>query len=119
MLALPPSTGAYSVDTDALDKLIGFVLFQKQPTGTDRTKPYWSCSINEAMRTKERTHGEHLAGVWALLPLQPYLEGSPFGVRTDHDRRKWVLNLKDSIGQLAHWQLRLSEIDLDVVPRTA
>jgi len=61
---------------------------------------------------------EYLAVVWASLKLRPDFEGDRFLVRTDHDCPRWLLNI-EGLGnpRLAHWRLRLSELECDVVYR--
>ena len=52
--------------------------------------------------------------MWSILTLRPYLYGSAFNRRTDHEALRWVLNLADSSGRLARWRLRLAEYDYEV-----
>lgn len=56
-----------------------------------------------------------LAIVWAVVHLQPYLEGHRRTIRTEHDALKWKLNLADSMGRFAQWRLRFSEFDFRIV----
>lgn len=85
MLALPRLQGYYTVDTDAFDKQIGFVLLKKQPDRNDITVGNGSGSLDDAKPAYYTTHLECLAVVWAVIMLTPYLEGSQFTVQTDHD----------------------------------
>lgn len=85
VLALPRLQGSYTVDTDALDFLIGSVLLQKQPDATKKAIVYWSSSYNDGKRPYDTKHGERLAVIWEELPLTIYCEGSRFTIRTDHD----------------------------------
>lgn len=64
--------------------------------------------------TYDTSHPEHLAVVWAVLLLQPYLEGTHFIKPTDHDVLTWILSLADATRKLAQWRLRLSEMEFDV-----
>lgn len=50
-----------------------------------------------------------------MLRPRPYLESTRFTVRSDLDTLKWILNLSDSSKKLARWNVRLSELDFDVV----
>lgn len=49
--------------------------------------------------------------------LIPYLEGSHFIVRTDHQALRWILDLKDTIGLLARWRFKLAEFSFEIVLR--
>lgn len=58
---------------------------------------------------------ELLAVIWAVLLLRPYLEGTRFKARANHDVRRLILNLTDGWGNFTHWRLRITEFKLDVV----
>lgn len=47
--------------------------------------------------------------------LRPYLECSHFKIWTDHQEQRWILDLKESTGRLARWQLQLLEFDFEVI----
>ena len=117
ILTLPRRDGRYTVDTDACDKQVGCVLLQEQPEVPARPIGYWSRSLNQAERAYDTTHRECLAVVWAVLLLRPYLEGTRYTIRTDHDALRWILNMADATGKLARWRLRLAEYEFDVVHR--
>lgn len=110
VLGNPGLQGLYTVDMDACDKEIVFVLLQKQPDRADQTTGYWSGSLNKADCAYDTTHYKGLTVVWAVLWLQPYLEGSLLTVWTDLDAIKWILDLTYFTGRLVRWQLSLSEI---------
>jgi len=118
ILALPRSGLPMTVETDACDKQVGCVLLQDQPDGQPM-KPlgYWSRSLNKAERNYNTTQRECLAVVWAVLMLRPYLYGTRFTLRTDHESLRWILNLSDASGKLQRWRLRLLEFEFDVVHR--
>lgn len=63
------------------------------------------------------TNCECLASVWVVLLLRPYLEKCRHAVRIYHDTSKWISNVTDSTGKIAHSRLRLSGLELDVVHR--
>ncbi|MBR7801844.1 hypothetical protein KDM90_17685, partial [Undibacterium sp. FT137W] len=62
---------------------------------------------------------ECLGVIWAVQLLRPYLEGSRFIVRSDHEPLRWLLNLgdkdSDSHGRLARWRLKMAEHDYRTV----
>ena len=115
VLALPRATGQFTIDTDACDYQVGCVLLQRQDDDSLRPIGYWSRTLNPAETRYDTTHKECLAVVWAVLMLRPYVEGTHFVVRTDHQALKWILDLKESTGRLARWRLRLMEFDFEVV----
>ena len=118
ILALPKVGKKYIVETDACDEQVGCVLLQEQDTEGDfRPIGYWSRTLNPAERNYTTTERECLAIVWSILMLRPYIEGTRFTVRTDHDSLRWLLNLADASGRLARWRLRLAEYEYDVVHR--
>ena len=117
ILALPREGYPYTLDTDASDRQLGCCLLQQQEDGTLHPIGYWSRTLTSAERNYSSTEKECLAIVWAVQHLRPYLEGTKFTIRTDHDALKWLLNLRDPRGRLARWSLRLQEYDFDVVYR--
>ena len=112
VLALPKVGRSYIVDTDACAYQVGCVLLQEQD-GDERPKPigYWSRSLSKAERNYTTTEQECLSIVWAVVILRPYLEGTEFTIRTDHDSLKWLLNLSDATGRLQRWRLRLQQFE--------
>jgi len=70
--------------------------------------------MTDAQRNYTTTEKECLAVFWAITLLRPYLEGTHFTVRTDHDSLTWILSITPSEGRLARWRLRLSEFDFEV-----
>lgn len=118
ILALPKMGKPYIVETDACNEQVGCVLLQEQETAKDyRPIGYWSRTLTAAERNYTTSERECLAIVWAILMLRPYLEGTKFTVRTDHDSLRWLLNISDVSGRLARWRLRLAEFDYTVVHR--
>jgi len=115
VIALPRGTGKYTVDTDACDRQVGCVLLQEQLTGPDRPIGYWSRSLTSAEAAYDTTERECLAVVWAVTMLEPYLQGTRFTIRTDHEALRWILTMTDAKGKLERWRLRLSAFDYDVV----
>lgn len=63
------------------------------------------------------TQKDFLTVLWPMLMLCPYVEGSRFMVRTDHQFLKCILALQSSTGWLARWRLHLMELDIEVQHR--
>lgn len=114
ILALPREGFPYTLDTDASAYQVGCCLLQEQSDGTLHPIGYWSRTLSAAEKNYSSTEKECLAIVWAVLHLRPYLEGSRFTIRTDHDALKWLMNLRDPRGRLARWALRLQEFDYEI-----
>ena len=55
--------------------------------------------------------------VWATLTLRPYIEGTRFVVRTDHNALRWMMTTNDPQGRLMRWRLRLMEFDYEILYR--
>lgn len=55
--------------------------------------------------------------IWSIEKFRPYLEGFRFTVNTDHHSLIWLNRLKDLIGRLAWWAIRLQQFDFDNVHR--
>ncbi|GFW03045.1 retrovirus-related Pol polyprotein from transposon 17.6 [Trichonephila clavipes] len=60
------------------------------------------------------TRKELLAIVKAVEPFHPYLYGRRFLLRTVHASLTWLLNFKNSEGQIARWIQRLQEYDVEI-----
>lgn len=109
------SPSVLTLNPDACDVQIGYVLFQKKPDDATKLIVYWSHLLTNTELQYETTKRECLAIVCSVLLLQTYLEGQCFTIQTEHDALKWTLDLADSTGRLAPLRLRLSEFDLNVI----
>ena len=114
ILCLPKLGKRYILDTDASAYQLGCVLLQEQDDNEFRPVGYWSYSLNPAERNYSATERECYAVVWAITSLRPYIEGTKFNVRTDHDALRWLMSLTDSSGRLTRWRLRLAEFDFQI-----
>ncbi len=82
--------------------------------GEPRTIGYWCRGLNPAERHYSVTERECLCVVWAVGTLRPYIEGTLFSVRTDHNSLNWLISLQDPAGRLARWRILLSEFDYSI-----
>lgn len=76
--------GQMTLDTNDFDVQVRCVLLQ-QPDIATKLIWYWSRSLASAERIYDVTQREWLAIVWAKLLFRPYLEGTRFIIKTDHD----------------------------------
>lgn len=116
-LAIPRSQGTYIVHTDACDRQIGGVAFQKQPGGHKKLIRYWSRSLTETALKYGKTHWEFFSITWEMLLDRSKLEATRFTTRSEHGALKWILDFALDTSHFAKWPLRLSEMKLDVIHR--
>lgn len=84
--SLPHLGAPYTLDTDACENQVGYVLIQEKPEdGT--LKPISCCprTLNPTEHNKQTNHRK-LFSISSIVLLQlPYLEETHFNIRTDHD----------------------------------
>lgn len=116
VLALPYAEGRLTQYTDGCDIQIEHKPLQEQ--GDEAKKPimYWFGSVTSSERVYDTTQRECLAIVWTMSLLRPYVEGTRFTIRTNHDSLRWIRNLSEAFGRLPRWRQRLFKLDLDLVP---
>lgn len=83
-----------------------------------KTMGYYSRTLTDKEKNLDTTYCEGLAIVWALLLSRSYLEGCRFIFRPDNHTLRCILNPADATGRLAHWRVRLLELDFERVHRT-
>ena len=89
ILTLPKANRPLILDTDACDHQLGCVLLQQQEDSkTWLPLGFSSRTMSSAEKNYDTTNKECLAVVWAVLSLRPYLEGTRFLIRKDHDAFK-------------------------------
>ena len=115
ILSLPQYGRSYLINADASAYQLGCTLLQGHEGANDwRPVGYWSYSLNDSERNYSTTERECFAVVWAVRTLRPYVEGTRFTVRTDHDALRWLMSLTESSGRLTRWRLRLAEYDFTI-----
>ena len=120
ILSLPKKGRPFMIDTDASKYQLGAALLQQQDEEDPKDwKPigFYSKTLNETEQRYSTTELECYAVVWSVLYLRPYIEGTHFKVRTDHEALKWLMTLTDPSGRLTRWRLRLAEFDYEITYR--
>ncbi|GFT01995.1 retrovirus-related Pol polyprotein from transposon 17.6 [Trichonephila clavipes] len=103
----------FILDTDANHESIEAVLSQ-EIDGQERVITYFSKCLSKPERNYCVTRKELLAIVKVVEHFHPYLYGRRFLLRTDHASLTWLLNFKNSEGQIARWIQRLQEYDVEI-----
>lgn len=116
VLVCPDFSKPFILQTDASNVGLGGVLSQDLDDG-EHVIAYGSRALTKAEQKFTATEKECLAVLWAVEKYRPYLEGSTFTVITDHHSLLWLHNLKDPVGRLARWAVRLQQYDFKVIHR--
>ena len=114
VLKLPDFSGKYpfELQTDASDIGIGAVLSQKDEHNNERVIQFASRTLSKREMKWHTQEKEALAIVWAVECFRPYLQGTHFNVKTDHQSLQSLW--KADKGRLARWALRLSEFEYTI-----
>ncbi|XP_055378909.1 putative actin-fragmin kinase DDB_G0287957 [Condylostylus longicornis] len=87
-------------------------------TTLDLAKGFHQILVDEKDRLKTAfstpQEKELLAIVWATKYFRPYLYGTKFLIRTDHQPLKWLHSLKEPNAKLQRWRIRLNEYDFEI-----
>lgn len=116
VLTCPDFSLPFIVQTDASDFGLGAVLSQMR-NDEEHVICYLSRSLTKAERKYSTTEKECLAVLFAVEKLRPYLEGTRFTVVTDHYSLKWLNSIKDPVGRIARWAVRLQQYDFEIIHR--
>lgn len=116
VLSCPDFDKPFIVQCDASDFGLGAILSQIQD-GVEHVICYLSRSLNKNERKYSTTEKECLAVLFAIEKLRPYIEGTHFTVITDHYCLKWLNNIKDPVGRIARWAIRLQQYDFEILHR--
>ncbi|GFS97609.1 retrovirus-related Pol polyprotein from transposon 17.6 [Trichonephila clavipes] len=113
ILIYPQPDKPFILDTDASNESVGAVLSQ-EIDGQERVVAYWSKSLSKPERNYCVTRKELLAIVKAIEHFHHYLYGQKFLLRTDHASLTWLMNFRNTEGQVARWIQRLNEYYFDI-----
>lgn len=106
----------FTIQCDASGYAIGAVLTQHFDDG-EHVICYLSRTLTHSERKYSVTERELLAVLWSVDKLRCYLEGHKFYVITDHYSLKWLDSMKDHIGRLGRWALKMQQYDFEVIHR--
>ncbi|GFW58047.1 retrovirus-related Pol polyprotein from transposon 17.6 [Trichonephila clavipes] len=113
ILAYPEIGKQFILDTNASYESIGAVLSQ-EIDGQEHVIAYFSKCLSKLERNYCVTRKELLPIVKAVDYFHPYLYDRRFLLRTDHASLTWLLNFKNSEGQIARWIQRLQKYDIEI-----
>ncbi|GFR01434.1 retrovirus-related Pol polyprotein from transposon 297, partial [Trichonephila clavata] len=116
ILVYPYPEKQFILDTDASHESVGAVLSQ-ETNGQEHVIAYWSKCLSKPERNYCVTRKELLAIVKAVENFHSYLYGRKFLLRTDHASLTWLLNFKNTEGQIARWIQKLEEYDFEIKHR--
>ncbi|GFT19001.1 retrovirus-related Pol polyprotein from transposon 17.6 [Trichonephila clavipes] len=113
VLAYPEIGKRFILDTDASHESIGAVLSQ-EIDGQERAIAFFSKYLSKPERNYCVTRKELFAVVKTVEHFHPYLYGRRFLLRRNHASLTWLLNFKNSEGQIARCIQRLQEYDVEI-----
>ena len=116
ILTYPDFTRPFHLYTDASNSALGFSLGQEIDSN-EHIVAYGGRELSLAETRFSTTEREALAVVEGIKRYQPYLTGRKFYVHTDHGSLSWLMKIKDPIGRLAMWALRLQQCDFEIIDR--
>ncbi|GFV21372.1 retrovirus-related Pol polyprotein from transposon 297 [Trichonephila clavipes] len=111
ILAYPEIGKQLIQDTDAIHESIGAVLSQ-EIDGQGCVIAYFRKCLSKPERNYCVTRKELLTMVKAVEHFHPHLCVRRFLQRTDHASLTWLLNFKNSEGQIARWIQRIQEYEV-------
>lgn len=116
VLSCPDFEKPFTIQCDASDYGLGAVLTQTLDD-KEHVICYLSRSLTKPERKYSTTEKECLAVLFAVEKLRPYIQGSKFYIITDHYCLKWLNSIKDPVGRIARWAIRLQQYDYEITHR--
>lgn len=114
LLALSRLKGQYTIDAEAYDTRVRYVLLQEHNDKMLKPIGYWFCFLCDTETCYETTHKKYFALVWAVSIPRLYLERAHSTIETCHHAHRWILDLKESTRRLARRRLWLIEFDFTI-----
>ncbi|GFU49307.1 retrovirus-related Pol polyprotein from transposon 17.6 [Trichonephila clavipes] len=112
ILIYPQPDKPFILDTDASNECRSSIISGNRWPGTSRSL------LGKCLSKPERnycvTRKELLAIVKAIEHFHHYLYGQKFLLRTDHASLTWLMNFRNTEGQVARWIQRLNEYYFDI-----
>lgn len=116
VLTMPNFSIPFKIHADASDVGIGGVLVQGEGS-EERVIAFHSHKLTSAQRKYSTTERECLAVIDAIEHFRPFIDGVHFTVITDHSSLIWLRNLKNPVGRLGRWILKLQQYNFAIVHR--
>jgi len=91
ILAIPRKEGKYIMHVDASYDQLKCCLLRQQPDDKYLAVGFLGKGLLPAEKNYTVTEIEGLGMVWAVGLLRPYIEGTEFLIRCDHNALKWIL----------------------------
>jgi hypothetical protein len=110
VLTTPDFTKTFIAECDASGNVIGIVLMQEGRPLAFESRPLKGKDLHEPIYEKEM-----MAILHALKKWHPYLIGSHFKVKTDHDSLKYFLEQRLSLEEQQKWVTKILGYDFEIV----
>lgn len=117
ILVSPDFMKQFTLQCDASDVGVGCVLTQNNDQNEEVVIAFASRTLSQAERKYTSTEKELLALLFGVEKFRCYVEGTRFKVITDHYSLCWLNRLKDPLGRLARWAVKLQQYDMIIEHR--
>lgn len=116
VLSMPDFNKPFSIHCDASNVGVGAVLLQGE--GNDeQVIAFMSKKLLATEMKYSATERECLAVLMAIEHFRPYIDGVQFTVITDHSSLTWLMGLKEPVGRLGRWILKLQQYNFKLIHR--
>lgn len=116
VLSSPDFSKKFCIQCDASDTGLGCILTQEH-NGEEKVVAFASRALTKAERCYSVSERGCLAVVFGVEKFCSFVEGVSFTVITDHSALLWLHKLKDPVGKLARWSVKLHQYDFKIVHR--